>query len=278
MERPCTFLVIVAAAGLVGCGGGEKSFTINFAAQVRDQPLLCDGSYRGIGTSGTTLRLLEFKAYVREVTLVRANGERQPLTLEQDGRWQLDQIAQLDFENATGTCNGTPDVRTTVTGTAPDFDDYTGLEFKLGIPEELNHLDMAMAQAPLNDPAMFWSWKGGYRFLRLDVRSTGNSSFIFHLGAAGCEGSPADGYTCAAGNQVAFSFPEFDPANQRVVFDLAALFADTDLDHVIDGQTDLISGCMSADDDPECPALLSRVGLGTTPASTSGPEAFIRIE
>jgi uncharacterized repeat protein (TIGR04052 family) len=270
---------MAGAAALVGCGGGEKKYTINFAAQVRDQALVCDATYRDIGTAGSTLRLLDFKAYVRDVTLVRANGERHPLALDQDGTWQHDSLALLDFEDGSGTCDtGSPETHTAITGTAPEFDDYNGMEFKLGVPEEINHLDLATAEAPLNFPGMFWSWKGGYRFLRLDVRSASNPLFIFHLGASGCEGTPGDGYTCAADNQASFSFPDFDPDQHRVVFDIAALLAGSDLDRPIDGQTDFVAGCMSTESDPECPPLLTRVGLGTTPASTTGPEAFVRVE
>lgn len=272
--------MMAGAAALIGCGGGEDpTYTIQFAAQVRDQPILCDATYRGIGTTGSTVTLRDFKAYVHDVVLVRANGERHPLKLEEDGRWQRDTLALLDFEDGTGTCDtGSPESHSAVTGTAPAFDDYRGVEFKLGVPAELNHLNFATAAAPLNLSSMFWSWKGGYRFLRIDVRSTVNPDFLFHLGSSGCDGTPGDGFTCSSDNQAVFAFTDFDPGTHRIVFDLAALFAETDLDHAIDGQTDLVSGCMSNEGDPECPALMTRVGLGTTPASTEGPDAFVRIE
>ncbi len=280
MESYRPFLMMVGAAALIGCGGGEDpSFTIQFAAQVGAQPLRCDATFPGIGTSGSAMSLRDFKAYVHDVTLVRANGERHPIALEQDGRWQHGGVALLDFEDGTGTCDiGSSEVHTAVTGTAPEFEDYTGVEFKLGVPAELNHLNSATAEAPLNLMDMFWSWKDGYRFLRLDVRTTANPNFVFHLGSDGCEGTPGDGYTCASANHVNPTLTGFDPNSSRVVFDLAALFAETDLDHVVDMQTDFVSGCMMSDADPECAPLLSRLGLGTSPASVTGPDAFIRVE
>lgn len=262
---------------LAGCSN-DTQYTVRFAAQVGGQPLRCDTTYPGLGTTGSTVQLLDFKAYVRDVTLVRANGEEHPLVLEQDGRWQRDAIALLDFEDGTGTCDtGSPDVRTEVVGRAPAFDDYTGVRFSLGPPPELNHLDGATAPPPLNAPSMWWSWKAGYKFLRLDVRTRANPQFLFHLGASGCQGTPASGFTCAQENQVALSRQDFDPERSRIVFDLAALYAETDLDAQVSGAQGGVPGCMSDPADPECPALLSRVGLGSESA-LSGGAAFIRVE
>ena len=35
--------------------------------------------------------------------------------------------------------------------------EYTGLQFRVGVPPELNHLDAAVAPAPLNDPGLWWA-------------------------------------------------------------------------------------------------------------------------
>ncbi|MFL5355293.1 MbnP family copper-binding protein [Archangium sp.] len=281
LKTPLPALLLCVLPLLQACGGdgsSEKKLTVRFSPQVGEQPLRCDGSYPGIGKTGTTLALLDFKLYVRDVTLVRANGERHPLKLDQDGTWQRDSIALLDFEDNTGTCDtGSPDTRLEVVGRAPDFDDYTGLEFKMGLPEEMNHLDGATAPPPLNSPGMWWSWKGGYKFLRLDVRTTKNAAYFFHLGASGCTGSTAEGYSCAASNQATVAVSGFDPTRNQVVLDVAALYADSDLDHVIDHTTDFTSGCMSSLEDPECPALFSQVGLAADGTPRAVPTSFIRV-
>src|SRR5688500_9420072 len=112
------------------CVDGEKPYTVRFSPQVREQPLTCGQRYTDIGTRRSTLELLDFKLYVREVTLVRANGERHELALEQDGTWQRDSLALLDFEDGTGACDtGSPGVRRELVGTAPGHGDYTALEF-----------------------------------------------------------------------------------------------------------------------------------------------------
>ena len=54
------------------------------------------------------------------VRLVKADGSEVPVTLTQDGLWQVDDVALLDFENATGACaNGTEETRDVVEGTVP---------------------------------------------------------------------------------------------------------------------------------------------------------------
>lgn len=282
LKRPLpTWLLLSALPLLPACGGegsSEKQFTVKFSPQVGEQSLRCDTAYAGIGKTGTTIELLDFKLYVRDVTLVRANGERHPLVLDQDGKWQRDTLALLDFEDGTGTCDtNSPETRLEVVGRAPDFTDYTGLEFKIGVPEELNHLDGATAPAPLNSPGMWWSWLSGYKFMRLDVHSSMNATWFFHLGSSGCTGNTAEGYNCSASNQSTVSLSGFDPTKNQVVLDVAGLYADSDLDHSIDNKTDRVAGCMSGLTDPECPALFSQVGLAADGSAQAVPASFIRV-
>jgi uncharacterized repeat protein (TIGR04052 family) len=255
---------------------------VRFEARAGGAPLRCGTAYPGLGTGGAPVELRDFRAYVRGVTLVRANGERHPLQLTEDGTWQREGLALLDFADGTGGCaGGTPEVHTEVAGRAPPFDDYTGLEFTLGVPPEKNHLDAAKAAAPLNTPGMFWSWKGGYRYVRLDVGAPGTSrAFVFHLGAEGCQGDPASGYRCEGDNQAPVSLQGFHPDRQRVVLDVASFYAGVDLSREPDGVSDAVAGCMSDGDDPECAPLMRHFGLGPSAASTrpGAPDAFIRVE
>lgn len=276
-SRPALLLLSVIPL-LQACGPTEKAFTVRFSPQVGEQPLRCDSSYPNIGKSSTPIELIDFRLYVRDVTLVRANGEKHPLTLDQDGTWQVDSIALLDFADGTGTCEaGSPATRLEVVGQAPDFDDYTGLEFKLGVPEEQNHLNRIGRPSPLDSVDMYWGWQGGYKFLSLDVRTPLHETWVFHLGASSCTGSPAEGFSCAASNQATVALKGFNPTSNQVVLDLAALLADSDLNHVIDNKTDFIAGCMSGRTDPECPALYEKVGLAADGTPQAVPASFIRV-
>lgn len=60
-------------------------------------------------------------------------------------------------------------------------DNYTELSFYLGIPFDLNHQNPVVQPSPLNVASMFWTWRLGYKFLRLDM-----DQWSFHLGSGGC--------------------------------------------------------------------------------------------
>jgi uncharacterized repeat protein (TIGR04052 family) len=272
-------LLLLALPTLLLACGEARQLSLPFAAQVHSKPLRCDASYEKIGASRTSLQLQDFKAYVRDVALVRENGARYPLVLEQDGRWQRDTVALLDFEDGTGNCNtGSPELRTEVVGLVPDLDDYTGVEFTLGVPPELNHKNVEWVDPPLDVRSMWWSLTNGYRFLRLDVRAGGNRPYAFHVRADGCTGTPDIGVHCSAENQGTVFLTGFVPGQSRVVFDVAALFAHTDFESSGDGTTDPVAGCLSSADDPECAALFGQIGLGGGPHAASGADAFIRVE
>jgi uncharacterized repeat protein (TIGR04052 family) len=250
-------------ASVTACdsSSGELEVEIPFAAWVGSQPLACGTTYPNIGTTQSTFTIKDFKMYVSDVALVSRAGAEVPLTLTQDGIWQRDRVALLDFENDSGDCDtGSAETNLSVRGTAPDGD-YEGLRFTVGLPSELNHLDAATAAAPLNAPGMWWTWKGGYKYIRLDVKSRGNSTYFFHLGADQCDGDSTTGYTCASGNTPRISLDAFEPDASKVRFDVATLWAEVDLDRQIDMQTDFIQGCMSSATDPECPTVMSRIGL-----------------
>lgn len=267
-------LALLAAA----CGPAGEQVKVKFKPEVRGQPLSCTATYSDMGRTATTLQLLDFKLYVHDVVLVRANGERHPLALEEDGKWQRGSLALLDFEDGTGTCDtGSPEVRTELVGSAPHHEDYTGLEFKLGVPEELNHLEAANQPAPLNLPGMFWSWKGGYKYMRLDVRSRSNAAFFFHLGASGCTGSAPGEYACSNSNRAPISLSGFNPERNEIVLDVDSFYASSDLDAAVDNQTDFVSGCMSSPSDPQCPPLLAPLGLVTTGNSPGNPPPFFIV-
>lgn len=274
----------VAAALLpLGCGDSSdepQAFTLEFTPLVGDAPFECSAAYEDIGTSKTTIRPLDFRMYIHRVMLLRAGGEEVPLELEQDAKWQREDIALLDFEDGTGTCaTGSPDTRYVVAGTAPGHDDYVSVRFVLGIPPEKNHLDAATAPAPFNIPGMWWSWKGGYKFVRLDVQSTMNPSYYLHLGESACEGTPGKGFACAQANQAVITLPTTDSSRARISIDVRDFYAEMDLDRQIDNMTDHIPGCMASPSDPECDMVFRKLGmkLGTDMPSEE-PQTFFRAQ
>ncbi len=247
---------------LGGCGDGTAPYTVTFAPIVNGMPFKCGATYTNIGTTNTTIQPLDFRMYVHGVTLIRANGEQHPLALTQDQKWQLQDIALLDFEDGTGLCNtNSPETNFSVVGRAPQHSDYVGVEFTLGVEPTMDHLDSATAAPPLNDPALWWSWAGGYRYLRLDVQSNQNPSWNFHLGAEYCTGANNTAITCKFDDQATITLMSFTPSKSSVAIDLTSLYANSNLDKQPDGVTEFVPGCMSDPMNDQCPPLFNKIGL-----------------
>ncbi len=157
--------------GVVQAQSDTKEVAINFEAWVGEEEFACGESYDNVGTSESTITPTDFRFYVSNVALVDKDGNAVPIELEQDGKWQYQNVALLDFEDGSGVCdNGTAETRTMVVGTIPEGD-YESLQFTLGVPQKLNHEDAAIAPSPLNLTSMWWNWQGGYKFLRADLET-----------------------------------------------------------------------------------------------------------
>lgn len=269
-------MTLMTAAACTGGGGetdsetaGESSTTdgaearaveLRFAAVVGAQPFACGSTYGGVGSPTATIAATDFRLYVHDVALV-GGGVRYPLTLDQN-QWQLEDVALLDFEDASGACMGTAEMNTKITGTIPAGVSVDAVEFTLGLPTAKNHLDSATAASPLNLAAMFWSWTSGYKYLKVDVvEQTNGLPFFFHLGASLCSEDGAGGYGCMWNHLVTPRIEGFDVDADSLVVDLAAMFAGTDLTTPNEMMTDPVPGCMSGVMDPQCPAPFGALGL-----------------
>jgi uncharacterized repeat protein (TIGR04052 family) len=259
-------------AGSGGAPGGGPS-VIAFEARVGAEIFSCQRTFSGLGTAKSEVEPLDFRLYVHDVRLVTEGGQEVPFALDQDGVWQHEGLALLDFEDKTGSCsNGTANLNTTLRGKAP-AGSYKGLRFKVGVPFALNHGDSAKAPSPLNLSTMFWSWNGGYKFLRADVRLKEGAPRNFHLGSTGCQGGDAV-TSCSHPNRPEISLDSFDPSSGKVIVDYAALVADADLSKDGGGAP----GCMSGVDDPECAAIFPRLGLSLSTGAPEGNQSAFRVE
>ena len=163
--------IAFSAYGQVRAQSDTKEVAINFEAWVGDEEFVCGESYEGVGVSESTITPTDFRFYVSDVALIDEDGNAVPLELEQDGKWQYQNTALLDFEDGTNACdNGTAEMNTTVVGTVPEGD-YQSIQFTMGVPQDLNHEDAAIASSPLNLTSMWWNWQGGYKFLRVDIET-----------------------------------------------------------------------------------------------------------
>ncbi|MEZ5958576.1 MAG: metallo-mystery pair system four-Cys motif protein [Hyphomonadaceae bacterium] len=284
-------LAALAALSLMGACASAPSasmqdIAIRFDARAGEQSLRCGQSYSGIGSTNASITLQDFRIYVSNFRLVGRDGGETPLQLTSDDLFQNDRVALLDFENASGNCNGNSATNTVVRGRAP-AGDYVGLVFDIGVPVELNHQDTTLAAPPLNFSALTWAWRYGYKFTTIDLE-TGRpqdaaaampghaaSGFSIHLGSVDCgDGSPRTPpeSPCATPNRPTYRLDVFDSQTQLVVLDLAALVEASDVTGNAPGS---VSGCMSGAGDDDCVAIMDRFGLSFRGQPSHG-QRFVR--
>jgi len=265
----CAMAALLSFASVLpGCGEdtppGRRPVTINFAGSVGNAFASCNTLYPAVGTSLSSIRLKDFRFYVSNVRLVDETGRIYPVTLDADGLWQDGNLALVDLEDGSGSCNEatTADVHTAITGTTDAPESTVGIYFDLGVPFAQNHQAVATAPAPLNQPAMFWSWQKGFKFLRLDLQTAGDSAMTWrvHLGSTRCQSASevsAPTTECASPNRAQVFLP-FIPQTQTIVADIGALLGGSDLSV----NNPPAPGCMSDPSlDSDCGPVFAALGL-----------------
>jgi uncharacterized repeat protein (TIGR04052 family) len=262
MKRCLLSLLILSLASATLIAAEAETVTIRFQAMVGSEKFACGKSYGDIGTTHSRITPRDFRFYVHNLRLVDESGAAVPIELEQDGKWQLDDVALLDFEDATGSCvNGTPDVNDRIVGHVP-AGHYSGLRFTVGVPFNKNHTDLTTQPPPLNLTALNWVWNGGRKFARLDFSSTGQPrGYSIHLGSTGCTPNQTKitvPTQCSQPNRPQIEITGFDASRDVVIADLAALLKDSNVDGK---QPDTPAGCMSGPNDADCAPLFTNFGL-----------------
>ena len=281
MQIPCNKQAVVAAiAGslvLTACSNSdtedpivETDVTVLYAAQVNGADFTCGQTYTGIGTGGDDYQVNDFRLYVHDAYITdQSGGQEYPVELTQDGVWQDDNVAMLDFED--GCATGTAETNTVLSGkiSAPRSLDLSDARFcfTVGVPVDMNHLDVNdidTVASPLNDSTMYWAWKTGYKYVRIDgvgdPAGTPNP-FVLHLGAQGCPMSgdmtaPPES-ECTVQNTFQACIANFDIENDVIAVDPAFVFEGND----VSSNHGAKPGCMSFVDDDDCEEVLPRLGL-----------------
>jgi uncharacterized repeat protein (TIGR04052 family) len=279
-----TILVATLALASFGCdsssGSGvadSQAVTIQFAAKVGADDFVCGDTYDNLGANDSSLKLTDFRFYVQDVKVQNTDAEWVPVVLTQN-QFQIDDVALLDFEDGCGGF-GNPDLNSEVVGTVPEGE-YAGVRFTMGVPVDLNHADASTAPGPLGLTSMFWSWRGGYKFLRIDSGNIKDNPTLWrmHLGSTGCgmtdDPSTPPEQPCTNENRVDAEFNAFDTENDTVVADMAALVDGAPLDENAEGTP---VGCMSAPDDSDCGPIFDNLGLPFG-GSEASEQQFFSVE
>ena len=244
-------------------GAQQVPIAVRFAAQVNGQPFACGQSYTGIGATKSTIKAKDFRFYVNHIRLVDAEGREFPLIMEEGTKWQADDTALLDFENATGLCiNGTEETNDSVKGIVPSGHTWRAVRFTLGVPFPVNHLELTSLPSPLDLTALSWVWNAGHKFVRIEFASTGQPrGYFIHLGSTGCLPNTTEitiPTSCFQPNRTEIEISDFYPEHDVVIADLGSLLADSNVDI---NAPNTPSGCMSSPDDPDCAGIFAHLGL-----------------
>lgn len=263
--------VMLGVLALSGCWSDEVPpgplRTLVFQAVANGQPVRCGQPIVGLGADKRTVQVADLRFYIHDLEVIDAAGHTQPLQLDGPAGWvlqkeaggKMQRVALIDLEDGSGECvNGSLALNAVVRG--PLDASARGLQFRLGVPESLNHGDALSAPAPLNLTSMFWSWINGYKHLRIDLHTEPAAGWKLHLGATGCD-QTTKGTVCTHPNQALIKLDDFSLATQAVTLDLTALLAQTQL-----GEEH--TGCMSDLDDPLCAPLLHALGLPASATET----------
>lgn len=284
--------MLASAVLLTACGGSSteststRTISIPFEAYAGNTEINCAGTLQALGTGGVDATLSDFKLFVHNVRLVTDEGSELPVTLDDISGWQTDGIALLDFQDRFNGCDG--DIKPTNTilhGRVADLPVViNGLRFTVGVPASHNHANYAVATAPLNTQSMFWSWQGGYKHMRFDVKPVGGVSrpdqydnqdppqplldvplWQFHLGDTNCSLDPVG--TCQYRNHPEIDLNGFIEATSTVRIDYSALVASNTMSVDNGGAP----GCMSGLTDPECIDTFDKLGLDLGAADDVAP-------
>jgi uncharacterized repeat protein (TIGR04052 family) len=219
---------------------GPADVVIRFDGRVGAQDFACGSTY-SLGTPARDAEPVDFRFYVHDVRLLTEDGTEVPVTLATNP-FQAMGVALIDFEDGTGACAyGDAETNAEIHGTAPSGD-YTGVAFRVGVPFELNHVELTSLPSPLNRTSLFWSWRGGHLFLSAMTRTAvmpdpdaGVGDFnehATHVGSTMCMGNPEMGMpvtACARPNRPEIRLTGFDPTTTTIVADFAEIKADDDV-------------------------------------------------
>ncbi len=267
------------------------AISLSFEGRVGVDAFRCGGTYADVGTSHATVKAGDLRFFVHSIRLFNGGGEPVVVTLADRDPWQGSQVGLVDLEDKTEECEfGTTATNDVIEGSAI-VGNYDTIEFEVGVPDALNHINVETAGAPFTASKLQWDWANGFIHFAAQVNSTAVTagdagasvrvpSFFSHLGSTACAGGdPVDGgsSSCARKNHPTVKLSGFNAQRDKLVVDLAKLWADSNIDQ---NTPDTIPGCMSGPNDPECEAVFARLGLdfATGAVSTTRVQQVFSVE
>ena len=216
--------------------------TISFEPRLNQEIFACDVPVQG-------WKLTDLRLFLSNIKV-----NQDPVELLSEGLWQTPDVVLLDFETGAGACtNGDAKLNTQIQ-MANKIEQGDLLSFDIGVPFELNHANPVKNKGPLRNMSMHWSWRSGYKFIRIGADSPKGEHWSFHLGSTQCLGEMTDVKSCLYPNRVHAQVTIVDPKKPLLL----------NLDHLLLREReadDLKWGCMSERDDIGCKNLFDVLGL-----------------
>ena len=129
--------------------------SVDFAAQVNGADFACGDTYTGIGTGGDDYKVTDFRMYVHDAHIKDPlTSEKHAIELTQDGVWQRDDVALLDFEDGCDT--GTPESTLRFPSfifSSSQFSRTSPASFTLRSPKTWGCLNTSLSQIPSSTSA-----------------------------------------------------------------------------------------------------------------------------
>lgn len=190
---------------------------LRFNLKVDNNPFHLDSTLTT--SQGVSFKVSNFRWYLSRLSLLDSTGTAVPVSLCDSAGSALPFNIHMLRADSAGTM-------TTYMRIYPGS--YRGLTFGIGVPgttvfDTLNHSDASMHSYPLNvDADMYWGWKAGYIFFKVEGTSFSDSarSFFYHIG-------DDKRYTSLQLDQ-AFSVVRSTPRPVEVEMNLARLFTAPD--------------------------------------------------
>ncbi|MGS2719780.1 MbnP family copper-binding protein [Paraglaciecola aestuariivivens] len=177
---------------LTGCSKSNPVNQLNFELWFNGEPLTC----QSFETQEQQWFIRHFAFFVSQLSFTTEQKILQPAL--QNSQWQSQQVSLLmpnlakcsDVKQTDATAAvksiSAASSQAIVFAEPIDLEQVTELHFSLGVPFALNHQNPLQQESPFNLPTMFWSWRAGHKFFRLDLHNP-QDNWVFHLGSVGCE-------------------------------------------------------------------------------------------
>ena len=276
-DNDLTIALLAAAAVL------NSPVKLNFNIVSGTQNVRCGTNFTVTkAVNGSTTRTMnpqDLRFYISNLRMIGADGVSQyAVNFANDGVWQYEGAALLDFEDGTGSCVGSSSINTSISGITTAAS-YSGVIFDLGLPTALNQLSNSTSPSPLNVNAMYWSWASGYKFTRLEFSDTGTGNIVrSHLGSQNCGGNISTN-SCANPfrSEVRVTTTSgFNPVTGTIALDLNEFMNNFD---ATGGSLSCMPlkghGAATAGELANCPKLLTQVGLDSGGQATGSQTTFV---